>query len=243
MTGDDHCQRLPFDSELFGFEVGRLSIDTLTASAFDSVDRWCRHHRIRCLYFLADAGDKASIRTAERSGFELVDVRMTFSRQTSKESPSGPPSGVVVRPATTGDHRVLRNLTGSSYRDTRFYFDGRFPVEQCDRLYEIWLDKSFDAPEGAVFVAEWEGRPAGYVTCRKTDPGTAEIGLIATAVQRAGLGGALVHAAVDWCREHNVRDLHVVTQGRNITAQRLYQRNSFVTQSVELWYHRWFDHD
>jgi len=32
----------------------------------------------------------------------------------------------------------------------------------------------------------------------------------------------------------------VVTQGRNLAAQRLYQRNGFVTASLQLWYHRWF---
>jgi ribosomal protein S18 acetylase RimI-like enzyme len=31
----------------------------------------------------------------------------------------------------------------------------------------------------------------------------------------------------------------VVTQGRNIASQRLYQKHGFVTQSIQLWYHRW----
>jgi ribosomal protein S18 acetylase RimI-like enzyme len=33
----------------------------------------------------------------------------------------------------------------------------------------------------------------------------------------------------------------VVTQGRNVAAQRLYQRAGFVTASTQLWYHRWLD--
>jgi hypothetical protein len=32
-----------------------------------------------------------------------------------------------------------------------------------------------------------------------------------------------------------------VTQGRNIPAQRTYQRCGFQTAAVQLWYHRWFD--
>ena len=33
--------------------------------------------------------------------------------------------------------------------------------------------------------------------------------------------------------------IDVVTQGRNYSAQRLYQRCGFITQSTELWYHKW----
>jgi hypothetical protein len=31
----------------------------------------------------------------------------------------------------------------------------------------------------------------------------------------------------------------VVTQARNVPAQRLYQKCGFITRSVELWFHRW----
>ena len=34
--------------------------------------------------------------------------------------------------------------------------------------------------------------------------------------------------------------MKVVTQGRNIAGQRLYQRCGFLTRSVELWYHKWY---
>jgi hypothetical protein len=35
--------------------------------------------------------------------------------------------------------------------------------------------------------------------------------------------------------------LTVATQARNIAAQRLYQRAGFLTSSVRVWYHRWFE--
>ena len=36
-----------------------------------------------------------------------------------------------------------------------------------------------------------------------------------------------------------IKKLYVVTQGRNIRAQRLYQKNGFIIKSSEIWYHKW----
>jgi hypothetical protein len=35
----------------------------------------------------------------------------------------------------------------------------------------------------------------------------------------------------------------VVTQGRNVVSQRVYQRCAFMTRSAQLWYHCWFKRD
>jgi ribosomal protein S18 acetylase RimI-like enzyme len=46
--------------------------------------------------------------------------------------------------------------------------------------------------------------------------------------------------ALDWFAQQQVDTVTVVTQGRNIAAQALYQRRGFITQSQQLWYHKWF---
>ena len=69
-----------------------------------------------------------------------------------------------------------------------------------------------------------------------------QIGLIAIAAghQGRGLGRLLVEHSLEWARHAGAQVMTVVTQGRNVPAQRLYQRCGFVTASFELWYHRWF---
>jgi len=62
----------------------------------------------------------------------------------------------------------------------------------------------------------------------------------ADAVQKQGFGQALLGAAVEWFSEQGVRKIEVATQGHNVSGQRIYQRNGFLTRSVEIWYHRWF---
>jgi ribosomal protein S18 acetylase RimI-like enzyme len=55
-----------------------------------------------------------------------------------------------------------------------------------------------------------------------------------------GVGRKLVVASLGWFDAHGADRVTVVTQGRNIAAQRLYQRCGFLTRSTGLWYHRWF---
>ena len=55
-----------------------------------------------------------------------------------------------------------------------------------------------------------------------------------------GVGAALVNAGLRWFGSVGARDVAVVTQGQNVTAQRLYQRCGFATSRIELWYHKWF---
>ena len=50
----------------------------------------------------------------------------------------------------------------------------------------------------------------------------------------------LIAAAMEWFGTEGALEVDVVTQGRNLAAQRLYQRNGFVTRRFELLYHKWF---
>jgi ribosomal protein S18 acetylase RimI-like enzyme len=63
---------------------------------------------------------------------------------------------------------------------------------------------------------------------------------VAADARGRSLGSALVEHSLRWFGERGMKDVSVVTQGRNAAAQRLYQRCGFITDSVQIWYHRWF---
>lgn len=241
-TKTNWCERLPWDSEFFGAEIGRIRSKGLSSSVLETANRWCEANAIDCLYFLGEAGDTLSIRCAEQAEFELVDIRMTLGRRIGKaDEVVRLPEDAMIRSPIPSDLGPLRAIARNSYSGSRFYVDGRFVKDKCDRMYEIWLENSFSDPAGAVLVAEWQGNPSGYVTCSRFDGTTGQIGLIASSAQGAGLGKALVNSALNWFRREGLNRARVVTQGRNIRAQVLYQKCGFYTQSVDLWYHKWFD--
>lgn len=241
---------LAWDSAFFGRRIGRVRDSRLTPEMLAAIDRWTADEAVDCLYFLADSGDPETTPLAEAGGFQLVDLRVTLARR-GGGSPNGagpaepaPASPPRVRPASAEDLPALRRIAAVSHRDSRFYHDRHFDRSRCDALYAAWIEKSCADPAGIVLVAtppDPAGRPAGYITGTIEKDGEGRIGLLAVAAdaQGRGVGGQLIAAALDWFAGRGADPVSVVTQGRNVRAQRIYQRFGMLTRSVELWYHRW----
>jgi ribosomal protein S18 acetylase RimI-like enzyme len=96
-----------------------------------------------------------------------------------------------------------------------------------------------------VLVAHAKGRVAGYVTCHASESKNGSIGLLAVAEEYrgCGIGANLMSTALQVFEQKGVETVSVVTQARNIASQRLYQKAGFRTRSVQLWFHRWFNHN
>jgi dTDP-4-amino-4,6-dideoxy-D-galactose acyltransferase len=230
------CRILDWDTAFFGFRIARVSNPRVGRDEMSSVLECCARERVRCLYLLAAADDAATTEAAESHGFHLVDVRVTLACQAA-----GGAMAASLRAARADDVPELEGIAGTAHTDSRFYFDGNFPRERCRELYATWIRQSCAGDAQAVLVSEREGRPAGYVTCH-WNGASGRIGLIAVAewARGAGTGRELVRGALSTFEVQAAGRVSVVTQGRNVASQRLYQRCGFVTQSVELWYHRWF---
>lgn len=244
---DEPCDELAWDSDFWSFPIGRVRSTTLVPEDVPVIDRWCQKRSITCLYFLATSDDPRTVRAAEDGGFRLVDVRITLGR--SSESPvlSTPPPDpleIIVRPSEARDLPTLRRIAAVSHDSTRYFFDLNFPRAKCKLLYERWIDSSCGGYADHVLVGEIGGTLAGYITCHlpSGNEQTGRIGLLAVAPDGRGhgLGKRLVRHALDWFAEQSVGPVTVVTQGRNVRAQALYQQCGFVTRSMLLWYHKWY---
>ncbi len=170
-------------------------------------------HEFRCLYCLCEP-DQA--RWAEGEGFDLIDIRVELDWQGERDAPPG------IR-EEMGERDELHGLARDAFADSRFYQDGRFPRERVDAMFVRWLERS------SVVLTDDDRR--GFITY---DQGHIGLVGVAESARGAGLGVQLVQAA-----QARNPSLTVVTQGKNIAAQRLYQKCGFRTSAVKLWYHRW----
>jgi dTDP-4-amino-4,6-dideoxy-D-galactose acyltransferase len=230
---------LEWDSGFFGKRIARVRDHRLSDDLLAAVLKWCSAKRIDCLYFLAAAEDPRTVRLAERNLFSFVDIRMTFERSLDglPEQSSG------IRPAQPDDIQQLKRITGQNFADSRFYHDLHFDRRRCDEFYSAWIERSCQGYADCVLLADLDGKIAGYVTCRlgPSQAGSIELIAVDPDSQGIGTGQRLLVSALHYFRSHGMISARVVTQGRNLKSQRLYQRCAFRTQSIGLWYHRWSD--
>jgi ribosomal protein S18 acetylase RimI-like enzyme len=247
MSNSAPCELLPWDTEFFHCRIARVCSDTLKEEQAVQIDDWSRNHRIRGLYFLSRADDPATIQTAEKHGFGLVDIRVTFERvvmNSQEATPSALPAGISIRSVQPDDLPGLQAMARTGHGGTRFFRDSHFPRQRAEDLYSTWITLEAQGRAQIVLVAaSVANQPVGYVSCH-LNPARREgqIGLVGVSpeVRGKGIGKNLVLAAIDWFRTQEAHDVTVVTQGNNRAAQRLYQQCSFLSRDLQLWYHKWY---
>lgn len=235
----DGWVRLPWDSNHFGFPIGRLIPTSLSEDALLPVLHSAEVAGLRCLYWL---GDTTSSRreVAERNGFRFVDTRLELEiRLPPPNSPTQ--EARTIRVAETSDLDPLKMLAAKGHRNTRFYRDGQFPLDRTDAMYAAWIEGSFRDPKQLVYVSGPPGEPSGYIAFGSFE-GKGVIGLVGVeeSERGKGLGSALVTEAVGRFVEQGVEQVEVVTQGDNAAAIRLYTRLGFSKRKRAAWFHRWF---
>jgi dTDP-4-amino-4,6-dideoxy-D-galactose acyltransferase len=244
---------LEWDTSFFGRRIASIAGAGIDAASLGEALTDAREQGVECLYALSPVDDMEAVRALSTAGGRLVDVRMTFERsleagqpvpdlRSARESRSARDT-LVLRPSKPADVPALRALAAKSHGSSRFYADGRFPDQRCDELFATWIEKSCSGWADLVLVADVDGEPRGYVTGHVRESNRAEIGLVAVdpQAQGHGAGSRLVEAAVDAFRARGVTQVTVVTQGRNLPAQRLYQSRGFRTQRLQVWHHVWLD--
>lgn len=224
-------EMLEWDTEFWGLRVARAN-----GVPFDnSLSQWAVDNTVGLMCLLVDADRPEQAQKAEEQGYRYMDTRVTLERQTAS-------FGSGARLARIEDLAVLMKIAHSSHRITRFYADSRLPDERCDELYEEWIRRSFAGWADIVLVSDRDDKAVGYITVHLNGE-TASIGLIAVAedARNKGVGAELVSSAVNWSKGQGAKKMSVVTQGRNVDAQRLFQRCGFQTTQTQLWFHRWYD--
>lgn len=243
------CDILEWDSAFFGRRIARFRPKRCRRDEVGAIVTECADDGIDCVYILVDASDTESIVALQEKRVHLADIRITFGTDVGvpgsefRVQGAGADDGIRVRSAADSDIPALKRIAAISHRDTRFYADGHFAPEQCNRLYELWIEKSCQGYADAVLVMEDDpGQPLGYVTCHQPSGAKAgHIGLFAVKedAQGRGVGRELLGAALKWFSAKNVPSMTVATQLRNVRALRFYSRAGLFISAAECWFHFW----
>ncbi|WP_145493466.1 dTDP-4-amino-4,6-dideoxy-D-galactose acyltransferase [Yersinia aleksiciae] len=176
-------------------------------------------------------------------GFKLVEGEVDLSLAVDINTGIGtenaiPEADDKSRVATVADIPLLRSVAASTFALSRFRAPWYDP-QDSGRFYALWAEKAvlgtFD--HQCLLVMNSLGQPAGFVTLRDLQDGSARIGLLGVFPdsQGKGIGTSLMLAAKQWCHRHGLPRLRVATQMSNIAALRLYIRSGASIESTAYW--------
>jgi GNAT superfamily N-acetyltransferase len=246
LNHNEPCQFLEWDSNFLGFRIARVLAEHLDDQNIKQIYDWSEQNAIDCLYFLANADDTHTIRTAEELDFLLVEIRLNFECWLKDWDPGTRPkttTGVTVRAARLEDLPALQKIASTAYVDSRYYTDEHFSRDIWQAYYATWVKNSCEGGSEMVLVAEAGDEVLGYTTGTfdhdKTGSGRVELIAVRQDVRKLGVGRELLLCGMDWYSQHNVNYVWLSTQGRNIAMQRMIQKNGFVTRSCQLYFHKW----
>jgi dTDP-4-amino-4,6-dideoxy-D-galactose acyltransferase len=237
-------KKLSWDTEFWGFPVAYLSCRYLTASIVYRIDKFIKSENIKLIEYLCNCHDNKSVRTTAANNFIFADIRLSFEKKRLEKQNVTLPAEFKFGLAQPQDIEVLAAIAKDLYLDSRYYYDENFDKAKACLFYQNWVEKAvlgtFDDQCYCLFKKEGNV-PIGFCTIKYKLPGTANIGLVGLSdpYQKKGLAQILLQLVTNELIDKSIKQICVVTQGRNYAAQRLYQRAGFLTKATEIWYHKW----
>ena len=112
------CRHLDWDSDFWGFPVGRLEGSLLLESEAENVLDWCQANEIRCLYYAANGSNAETLQRAHGAGFQFVDIRVDLECDAARGIESSLSENSPVRHVTEADLKSLKAIARSAHQDT-----------------------------------------------------------------------------------------------------------------------------
>lgn len=233
--------RESFDSELLGLEIGRI-LDARAPSTQAHQELLSELlSRARGLGFAqvlrrVQATDLPAVWALERSGFELMDVGVSFIRRLPEPMEIPTYDDLVVRAATEDDvHAIATGMAGVAW-GSRYDSDPAYPPERLRDLRRRWLWNSYRAQPHGFFVGLVDGTAAGYVVAAvASDTGIGHFQLLGTLPEfrRRHVATRIWAHALAWF-SNRVSVVFLRTQATNVAAVALYEQAGFTLHASDL---------
>ena len=229
---------LAWDSEFFGFPIGRVALDDVDRDQLDQIVTEAQDLGIRCLYGSLDAtrpGPTAF--DVQGWGFRLVEAAVTLERPAGPFTPG--PSTSVVREATIDDIPLLQDAIAVLAPWSRFGADPRFGHEAARRMFQAWVERAATAEDRLLTVAEDESGVTGVAAHVRGEPD--RIDLMGVTKPGTGIPHVFIDAFLDWAGYEATEAGPCAT--RNMSVIRFLERDGYRVCRAQYHYHRWSDDD
>ena len=220
--------RKDWDSIFFGYPVAEYIINS--GEAFDALNFKVECANFKLVYVFSQN------ELIEDTNLKLADKKVVFSKELFDDN------SIIEFNPEVHSYDELLNLTLLSGMYSRFYLDTKFVNNEYFRLYKEWLDKSISKEIAQhILVKVINHKIAGFITLKKINSQTAQIGLIAVdeKFQRENIGTSLIRKAESLLKQQDCSLLDVITQLDNKPGCNLYKKNNFSLKKIIYTYHFW----
>ena len=231
-------QLLTWDTDFFGIKTGRIIPTSLQENQLASILTEMRQKGFQLVYW---ASEHQCVYDFQSYSGQLVDKKTSFDINLQNINPDSMPLPKTEPYSSSLPYSQLEKLAIQSGIFSRFALDNRFPHEKFTALYKTWIRRSVSGEmANEVLVIRKNNHIAGMVTLLNKN-GVGDIGLIAVDGEFRGrkFGQQLVWDALRWFVQHGCHTAHVVTQGDNLPACRLYEKCGYQVIKIEFYYHFW----
>ena len=228
-------ERLDWDSEFFGYKVGKITIND--SLSFDNSSFIDAAKNYKLVYVMSE-------NEIFDAPFKFVDKKITFSQTIgNRELIQRDFDFIRSFNPLTDSLSELVHLAYESGEYSRLNIDSNFSNNEFKRLYKEWLIKSVNNSidyDVYVYIGD-SNKIIGFISLAVQRKGVSEIVLIAVAGSERGKGIArkLVNKAINQTKLNNFKKIEVVTQGINTPALSLYTNTGFKTTTTIYIYHYW----
>lgn len=230
-----HIELLEWDSEFFGFTVGRVELDGATPERLQQIEAEAFDLGITCLYGVLDPVDTAAAQLAQTYGHRLVDVALTF-RSVDRSLPERTVEA-RVREGSADDLPHLDGPLSVLVPWSRFGADPRFGPEAARRVLDAWVERALRDDDRALLVAEDDTGIIGLATCVRSPVPRCD--LMGVTRQRSGAAHAFMSYVFDWAGSGEL--LAGPCMARNAGVLAYVEYCGFRVCKSEYRYHWWAD--
>lgn len=230
-------QELAWDSEFFGYKVGKVDLQNLTQNQDFELDR----QDYKLIYIFSNPNNKALEEKIKALGAKFLDRKTEYKLDLRKIKPKILQNDEISFKFLTEENYKLDliNLAYESGRNSRFKLDPNLDNEEFKKLYDIWLLNSLKKEIAFDTIGMfYNNNLIGFITLGLKH-NEANIGLLSidSNYQNRGLGGLLLSFCFDYLKNKNFNFVYVTTQGLSLQATKFYEKNDFkILNQVDIYH-------
>jgi ribosomal protein S18 acetylase RimI-like enzyme len=237
------CSLVPWDSEIFGFQVAQITHVELAGDAqpegvLDAFRDWCVARDVRLVSCRLDHRQLRESMALEDLGFRFVE--MVYRPRLDRLEEIAPPKHALeVTEATPADGAAIQAVAATVFTTGRFLLDRRLPSELSDRRYASWVRTSLDSTDQTVLKAEVDGDLVGFFIVEHRPDGRVywHLTAVAPAWQGKGIGMSLWRTMLLRHRAEGASSVETTVSGHNLAVINLYARLGFVFGDAQMTFH------